>query len=114
MNTHRLYTLAHNLLKTLNQCSSEQQRIQTLMTVLSMSPVLKMQQAYPNLTPQESQCLMMAAHGKTAKETAQTLGIKPATVETHRKTIKQKLQCANLAHAVFLVLGGCRCQSQKP
>lgn len=53
------------------------------------------------LTKREVNCLVLAARGKTSSETAKLLGIKPSTVETHRKEIKRKLECQNMAHAVF-------------
>jgi DNA-binding CsgD family transcriptional regulator len=39
--------------------------------------------------------------GWTSEETADILKISTTTVESHRKKIKKKLNCSNLAHAIF-------------
>lgn len=44
------------------------------------------------LTPRERQIVQLLAEGKSNKDTAKTLGITLATVETHRKNILSKLQ----------------------
>jgi DNA-binding NarL/FixJ family response regulator len=43
------------------------------------------------LTPSERRVLKMIAHDRTSKEIADTLGISPRTVDTHRQNICQKL-----------------------
>lgn len=56
---------------------------------------------HSKLTSREIGCFLLAAKGKTIKETAILLKVKPSTVETWRKTIKRKLSSRSIAHAVF-------------
>jgi DNA-binding CsgD family transcriptional regulator len=56
---------------------------------------------HDQLTKQEINCLMLAAHGKTSQETAALLNISKDTVESHRKEIRRKLQSSSMAHAVY-------------
>ena len=53
------------------------------------------------LTKREIECLHWAANGKSSIETASILKIKSTTVDEYRKQIKRKLNCTNLAHAVY-------------
>ncbi|MFT3742270.1 MAG: helix-turn-helix transcriptional regulator [Gammaproteobacteria bacterium] len=64
---------------------------------------------YQKLAPQERRCILAAAQGRTAQQTAQLLGVKQSTIETYRKSIKQKLNCATLTEAVYLTLC-CTCK----
>ncbi len=58
-----------------------------------------------NLTPRESECLSLAAVGKTVFETASTLGISQRTVEYHITNAATKLHAFNKVHAVAVALG---------
>jgi DNA-binding NarL/FixJ family response regulator len=49
------------------------------------------------LTTREHDVLLLLAAGKSNRDIAQTLGISAATVETHRKNIKKKLNIATTA-----------------
>ena len=53
------------------------------------------------LTPREKACLLLAAYGNSTDEISVILKIKPTTVCTYRKEILRKLDCKNMAHAVF-------------
>jgi DNA-binding CsgD family transcriptional regulator len=53
------------------------------------------------LTEREICCLLLAANGMTTGQTAELLGIRPSTVETHRKGIKKKLASNSMAQAVY-------------
>lgn len=53
------------------------------------------------LTEREIECIYWAAHGKSSEETAMILKIKSSTVEEYRKNIKKKLNCSNIAQAVY-------------
>lgn len=53
------------------------------------------------LNQREVDCLYWAAKGKSSKETANILCISSETVDWYRKQIKEKLECKNIAHAVF-------------
>jgi DNA-binding CsgD family transcriptional regulator len=54
-----------------------------------------------SLTQRQKICLIYAAKGMTSVETANTLGLKTSTVESHRKEIKRKLSCVTMAQAVY-------------
>lgn len=56
------------------------------------------------LTLHEQHCLFYAAHGYSAKQTAIFLGFDLRTVKYYREEILRKLECANMAHAVFVGL----------
>ena len=56
---------------------------------------------HEKLTPREIDCLYWAAKGKSSKKTASILCISQATIESHRKQIKEKLKCKTMAQAVF-------------
>jgi DNA-binding CsgD family transcriptional regulator len=98
----KVETLATQLLQELRQCPADIERLKILKNILSMN--LNAALIIQPLTPQENHCLLAAAHGKTSSETAILLGIKASTVETHRKSIKQKLGCSTIAQAVFIGL----------
>jgi DNA-binding CsgD family transcriptional regulator len=53
------------------------------------------------LSEREKSCLLLAANGMTTEQTAELLGIKASTVETHRKGIKKKLASNSMAQAVY-------------
>lgn len=50
---------------------------------------------FSRLTPREREVLRLLALGKSAVEIAREVNITPATAETHRKKIKQKLEARN-------------------
>jgi DNA-binding CsgD family transcriptional regulator len=52
------------------------------------------------LTPREVQCLNLIAEGLSAKEVAEKLFLSNETVNTHAKSIRQKMECKNIAEAV--------------
>lgn len=56
---------------------------------------------HDKLTAREKDCLYWAAQGKSTEATAEILEIHKTTVETHRRNIKQKLNCQSIAHAVY-------------
>jgi DNA-binding NarL/FixJ family response regulator len=53
--------------------------------------------AAPELTPREREVLQLLAEGKTPREIAQSLFVSLKTVETHRRSIKRKLNARTLA-----------------
>lgn len=53
------------------------------------------------LSPQEKNCLLLAAKGLTITETAKLLNIKKTSVATHRENILKKLSCRSIAQAIF-------------
>lgn len=54
----------------------------------------------PRLSRREREILQWVAGGKTAWEASRILGISEATVNTHLRNIRQKLDAANIAHAI--------------
>jgi DNA-binding CsgD family transcriptional regulator len=54
------------------------------------------------LTKSEISCLFWTSQGKTAEEIARTLGLTKQTVYSYYKSIRQKLPCKTMAHAVFI------------
>lgn len=52
-------------------------------------------QLYQRISPREKDCLELLQKGKTAKESAETMGISPRTIEFYLENIKDKLGCVN-------------------
>ena len=57
-----------------------------------------------NLTPREFQCLRLISEGLNNKEIAERLFLSPETINTHAKSIRQKLDCKNITEAVAKAL----------
>jgi two-component system response regulator NreC len=56
---------------------------------------------YDALSEREREVLQLIAEGRSSKEVAEVLSISPATVETHRTHILQKLDVHNTAELVL-------------
>jgi DNA-binding NarL/FixJ family response regulator len=56
--------------------------------------------AIPGLTPREREIVQLLAEGKSSKEVASVLGTSPATVETQRAKIMQKLDLHSVSDLV--------------
>jgi DNA-binding NarL/FixJ family response regulator len=56
--------------------------------------------AIPSLTPREREVVQLLAEGKSSKEVASVLGTSPATVETQRAKIMQKLDLHSVTDLV--------------
>jgi DNA-binding NarL/FixJ family response regulator len=56
---------------------------------------------YETLSDRERQIFQLVAEGRSNKEVAEVLGISPATVETHRARVLQKLDVHNTAELVL-------------
>jgi DNA-binding NarL/FixJ family response regulator len=56
------------------------------------------------LTPRERAVLQLIAEGLSNKEAAEALSISPATVETHRARLMQKLSVRNTAGLVLFAV----------
>ena len=56
------------------------------------------------LTGRELEVVELAAHGKRSAEIAETLGISPRTVRTHRHHILAKLRVPTMTAAVYLLV----------
>ena len=52
------------------------------------------------LTLRERQVLRLVVEGKTSKQIARVLGLKPGTIDTYRARVMAKLQVGNLAGLV--------------
>lgn len=57
-------------------------------------------QSIPTLTPREREVVQLLAEGKSSKEVASILGTSPATVETQRAKIMQKLDLHSVTDLV--------------
>jgi DNA-binding NarL/FixJ family response regulator len=55
---------------------------------------------YESLSEREREVFQLVAEGRSSKEIAQLLSVSPATVETHRSHIQQKLDVHNTAELV--------------
>lgn len=55
---------------------------------------------YESLSEREREVFQLVAEGRSSKEIAQLLSLSPATVETHRSHIQQKLDVHNTAELV--------------
>lgn len=64
-------------------------------------PVEKDFIAKTKLTPKEWLCLNLAANGFSTEETADKLALTRGTIKNYRERIRQKLECRNIAHAVY-------------
>ena len=56
--------------------------------------------ALPSLTPREREIVQLLAEGKSSKEVASVLGTSPATVETQRAKIMQKMDLHSVSDLV--------------
>ena len=59
---------------------------------------------YDQLSEREREVFQLVAEGKSSKGIAEVLGISPATVETHRAKIMDKLNLRNTAELVLLAV----------
>ncbi len=82
-------------------------QIRLLESLIEQVPISHRLSFDKRLNHQETACLYWAAQGKTQKETADILAIKPTMVKTYRRTICEKLACSSITHAVYkgLLLG---------
>ena len=58
---------------------------------------LEIRERAAQLTPRESEVMVLATKGLTNKEIARHLGISPRTVENHRARVMEKMQADNIA-----------------
>jgi RNA polymerase sigma factor (sigma-70 family) len=56
------------------------------------------------LSPRERQVFKLVAEGKTSKEVAGIVGVKPSSVDTYRSRLMAKLKLANLAELVLFAV----------
>ena len=54
------------------------------------------------LSDRERTCLLMAANGLTAEQSADLMHISATTVASHRASILRKLNVKNMTHAVYV------------
>jgi DNA-binding CsgD family transcriptional regulator len=52
------------------------------------------------LTPRERQVLKLVVEGRTSKEIAALIGVKPGTIDTYRSHIMDKLEIRDIANLV--------------
>ena len=56
--------------------------------------------ALDSLSPRERQVLKLVVDGKTSKEIAAIVGVKPSSIDTYRSRIMAKLEIGDLASLV--------------
>jgi len=56
--------------------------------------------ALDSLSPRERQVLKLVVEGKTSKEIAAIVGVKPSSIDTYRSRIMAKLEVGDLATLV--------------
>jgi RNA polymerase sigma factor (sigma-70 family) len=56
--------------------------------------------ALEELSPRERQVLMLVVEGRTSKEIAAVVGVKPGTVDTYRSRLMAKLEIGDIAGLV--------------
>jgi DNA-binding NarL/FixJ family response regulator len=56
------------------------------------------------LSEREREILQLIAEGRSNKEVAQVLCVSPATIQTHRSNILQKLDVHNMAELVLFAV----------
>jgi DNA-binding NarL/FixJ family response regulator len=59
---------------------------------------------YESLSEREREVFQLVAEGRSSKEIAQLLSVSPATIETHRSHIQQKLDVHNTAELVVYAI----------
>jgi DNA-binding NarL/FixJ family response regulator len=57
-----------------------------------------------SLSPREREVLKLVVEGRTSKEIAQTIGVKPTSVHTYRSRIMDKLEIYDIASLVRLAI----------
>jgi DNA-binding NarL/FixJ family response regulator len=57
-----------------------------------------------DLSPREREVLKLVVEGRTSREIAQTIGVKPTSVHTYRSRIMDKLEIYNIASLVRLAI----------
>lgn len=93
--------LAKKVLDRLGLKTPSQQEIDLIDSLLSHAVIRQKLFFPPFLTEQEKACLLLAAKGNTARETANILNATPEAVSTYRRSIKRKLKASSMAQAVF-------------
>jgi DNA-binding CsgD family transcriptional regulator len=93
--------LARDLLDNLGNSNPTQKHIELMHSILGSVTLVQAIHFNEKLSQREISCLYLAAKGKTSEETAELLKISTATVDSHRKRIKRKLNCYSLTQAVF-------------
>jgi DNA-binding CsgD family transcriptional regulator len=96
---NRLLNAILSFLGNMKPLTSQRELVKRLVSQVTVNHKLILDE---RLTAQEQSCLFMAAHGYSAKETANLLGCELTTVHTHRNAILKKLGCSNMAHAIFV------------
>lgn len=78
-----------------------ERQIEILESLLSNTIIYKTIIIDERLSSKESLCLILAAQGKSSKESALLLALSQTQVEFYRKEIRRKLACSSMAQAVY-------------
>lgn len=89
------------LLSRLGIDTPTERQINIIESLLSSSVICRPVFFNERLNEKENLCLLLAAQGKSSKETALLLELTQTQVEFYRKEIRRKLVCDSMAQAVF-------------
>lgn len=93
--------LAVQLLDKVGITDPSQQQIDIIENIITVCGIQVRLGFNKVLNKKEIACLYLAANGNSSQQTAEILSISQSSVESHRKSIKNKLKCKTIAHAVF-------------
>lgn len=93
--------LAVGILAKLGNKNPNQSQINLMTSFLSEISIQQLLTFDHRLTHREISCLLLAAKGWTAEETAELLNVKSTTITTFRNNIMRKLGCKTMTHAVY-------------
>jgi DNA-binding CsgD family transcriptional regulator len=100
--SHPFLRLARALLHVLGNDHPSQKQINLMHTLLEKTVIEHHLVFDRKLTEREKCCLFLIASGQTTIQIADLLNVKSSTVDTWRKSIKQKLNSNTMAQAVFV------------
>lgn len=101
MKKRKFTSLAKSFLREFGNDTPNQEQVSKMEYMLTNVTTLCSLKFYKKLSERETQCLLLAAHGKSTFEIAALLKIKTPTVDTHRREILKKLNCKSMTQAVF-------------
>lgn len=103
-NEYQSDELALKLLHSIGNSNPAAHQLELMGRLISQISVSQQLLFDNRLTLQERLCLLYAAHGYSVKQTAKLLNCDLRKARYHREEILKKLQCINIAHAVFVGL----------
>lgn len=99
--SQKINKLILQLLEKLGNKNPTEMQIELVASLLLRCAVEQQLFFHHKLSPRESSCLLLAAHGKTVEEMATFMEVKGSTVKTWRNSILSKLCSRSMAQAVY-------------